>query len=299
MTYSPTAAGQAAAGTTAAAGEEPLQGQQRKRKQQQAPARFVRARPGQQQAGPADTAAEPGSAAAAPVAATAGAGSSAGGRCAPRGSRCRDADAHSASSPTAEPGSDASKAQQGSSTPAAGDAAADAAVVIMRAAAEPGAKPGGGTATVPAAGQEGVARPQRSKQPSKHLVLPGERLSDGDDTDAVHHRTASSKPPSRLQHVSTAPTPAAGAAAAPASAQAEWPTDAQLLQAVAAAHAAHLPAGQGQVCWSVPGTAESLVGVQLQHFVLGNPISCHVGVQQVQGAAGQARLFQQVRAAFG
>jgi hypothetical protein len=128
----------------------------------------------------------------------------------------------------------------------------------------------------------------RHRQASKRLTLPGEQPSSDEADDAgkgtMQHHAVSSKAPSRLRQSSTA----AAGFSQPAG-QAGCPADADVLQAAAAAHAVHLPAGQGEVRWLVPeqGAVLSEV-VELQNYVLGNPVSCHLGLQQ----AYEARLFQ-------
>lgn len=300
----------AGGGDAAVLHSQPAQSaQQRKRKQQQEAAdRSVRARPAHQQAGAA-TAGKPHSAAAGPptpaVTAPGGGVSTAGGGSGTSGSRS-DA-AHSASSTV--PAGSVSTAQQQQRTcskaaakprsrlgPLASGQGADAAAVVMRAATEP-AKPDNAAsvaAPAPAIGQEGSARSMRHRQASKRLTLPGEQPSSDEADDAgkgsLQHHAGSSKAPSRLRQSSTA-----AAGFSPSAGQAGLPMDTLVLQAAAAAHAVSLPAGQGVVRWLVPssGTVRSL-DVELQDFVLGNPIRCHIDLHQEHGSAYEVRLFQQV-----
>lgn len=134
--------------------------------------------------------------------------------------------------------------------------------------------------------QEGAGRPQRSRQASKCLTLPGEEEPSG-------QQQAPQQRPVKPPVAGRAAGDAAGAERQQEQQHQCWPSDAELLQAVAAAGVACLHAGVGSVSWG-PSDSGSSLQVSLESFMFGNPISCHLTALQQHPVAAKLRLCQQV-----
>lgn len=157
----------------------------------------------------------------------------------------------------------------------------DAEAVVKR-AADRAVKPSSAEEAVGA----GQARPQRNRQPSKRLVLPGEEQH---DTHSMHQQQQTAAGNSMLRD---AARPAKAPAVQPGPSEPGWPTDQQLRQAVAAQQVPCIAAGKGEVRWQLPNGTDRTLEVQLEDFVLGNPLSCHTASQP--GPVDAPKLFQQV-----
>jgi len=175
---------------------------------------------------------------------------------------------------------DAAKSVAGSQHKALLQADVDAEAVVKR-AADRAAKP---SSTEEAIGA-GQGRPQRNRQPSKRLVLPGEEQHDT-------HSTQQQQPAAGNSMLKDTARPVKASAVQPGPYDPAWPTDQQLRAAVAAAQVSCVAAGKGELRWQLPGGTNRALGVQLEDFVLGNPLSCHTASQQ--GPVDAPKLFQQV-----